>query len=213
MQREPAESPLPTVFIVDDDAAIRRSLRFLIESSGLSAETYGTAEEFLERYDPERPGCLILDVRMPGMSGLQLQEELSKRQGTLPIIVVTGYAEVPMAVKALQRGARDFIEKPFSDQMLLERVMDAIATDLEQRRRQQERRAAVARLNLLTDRERQVLGGLISGKANKVMAEELGLGIKTVEAHRARLMRKLGVSSLAAALRLTLLAGWDAGKP
>lgn len=197
-----------TVFIVDDDAAIRRSLRFLIESSGLSVETYGTAEEFLERYDPRRPGCLILDVRMPGMSGLNLQDELCNRHASLPIIVVTGYAEVPMAVRALQKGARDFIEKPFSDQTLIEKVRDAIASDLEERRRQAERDEARERLARLTDRERDVLEGVTAGKSNKVIAEELHLQVKTVEAHRARVMKKLEATSLADLVRLTMLAGW-----
>jgi len=196
----------PTVFIVDDDAAIRRSLRFLIESSGLSVETYGTAEEFLDRYEPERPGCLILDVRMPGMSGLNLQEELVARRAELPIIVVTGYAEVPMAVRALRKGARDFIEKPFSDQMLLEKVRDAIASDLEARRRKAERDVAVQLLARLTDREREVLAGVIAGKPNKVIAQELLLQIKTVEAHRAKVMKKLEADSLADLIRLAMLA-------
>lgn len=206
MLPEPTNGPQPTVFIVDDDAAIRRSLRFLIESSGLAAETYGTAEEFLDRYDPARPGCLILDVRMPGMSGLHLQEELVSRQAGLPIIVVTGYAEVPMAVRALQKGARDFIEKPFSDQMLLEKVHDAIAGDLEARRRKAERDVALEALARLTDREREVLDRVIAGKPNKVIALELFLQVKTVEAHRARVMKKLEASSLADLVRLTMLA-------
>jgi len=208
MLPERANDKESTVFIVDDDAAIRRSLRFLIESSGLSVETYGTAEEFLDRYDPQRPGCLILDVRMPGMSGLSLQEELCNRRAALPIIVVTGYAEVPMAVRALQKGARDFIEKPFSDQMLLEKVRDAIASDLEQRRRQAERNDALELLARLTDREREVLEGVIAGKPNKVIALDLDLQVKTVEAHRARVMKKLEASSLADLVRLTMLADW-----
>ena len=204
---------MSTVFIVDDDAAIRRSLRFLLESSGLSVETYGTAEAFLDRYDPGRPGCLILDVRMPGMSGLHLQEELCARGAILPIIIITGYGEVPMAVRALQKGACDFIEKPFSDQVLLESVRNALARNLEQRRRQAERHAALALLSRLTERERAVLGGVIAGKPNKVIAHDLGLQVKTVEAHRARVMKKLDAGSLAEVLRLTLLAGWDEGKP
>lgn len=203
----------PTVFIVDDDAAIRRSLRFLIESSGLAVETFETAEAFMAQYAPSRAGCLILDVRMPGMSGLHLQEELSKRGATLPIIIVTGYAEVPMAVRALQAGACDFIEKPFSDQVLLERVRQALVRDVELRRQKAERSEARVRLARLTDREADVLRGVVAGKPNKVIAHDLGLQVKTVEAHRARVMKKLEAESLADLVRLTMLAGWSEEKP
>ena len=194
----------PVVFVVDDDAAIRRSLRFLIESVGLNVETYQTAEQFLDAYDPSRPGCLILDVRMPGMSGLHLQEELMARQADLPIIIVTGYAEVPMAVRALKTGAVDFIEKPFSDQLLLERVREAIESERARRAERAERDAVTERLACLTTREREVLEGVIAGKPNKVIAAELGLGTKTVEAHRAKVMKKLKVQSLADLVRLAI---------
>jgi two-component system response regulator FixJ len=194
----------PVVFIVDDDAAIRRSLRFLIESIGLSVETFSTAEEFLEVYAPAQPGCLILDVRMPGMSGLHLQEELAARRVEIPVIVVTGYAEVPMAVRALKAGAVDFIEKPFSDQQLLDRVREAIDTDARRREERAERDEMTARIARLTLREREVFDGVVAGKANKVIALELGVGTKTVEAHRAKLMKKLKVDSLADLIRLSM---------
>jgi two-component system response regulator FixJ len=203
--------PDPVVFIVDDDAAIRRSLRFLIESVGLTVETYPTAEQFLETYDASRSGCLILDMRMPGMSGLHLQEELAARGALLPIIVVTGYAEVPMAVRALKGGAVDFMEKPFSDQQLLERVREAIDADRRRRRETAEHAEITARFACLTARERDVLAGVIAGKANKFIALELGVGTKTVEAHRAKLMKKLKVDSLADLIRLSM--GVDRGTP
>jgi two-component system response regulator FixJ len=203
--------PDPVVFIVDDDAAIRRSLRFLIESVGLTVETYPTAEQFLETYDGSRSGCLILDMRMPGMSGLHLQEELAARGALLPIIVVTGYAEVPMAVRALKGGAVDFMEKPFSDQQLLERVREAIDADRRRRRETAEHAEITARFACLTARERDVLAGVIAGKANKFIALELGVGTKTVEAHRAKLMKKLKVDSLADLIRLSM--GVDRGTP
>jgi two-component system, LuxR family, response regulator FixJ len=207
--QEKPVTPEPVVFVVDDDAAIRRSLRFLIESIGLAVETYQTAEQFLDAYNPDRAGCLILDVRMPGMGGLQLQKELADRHVELPIIIVTGYAEVPMAVRALKTGAVDFIEKPFSDQLLLERVREAIESDRHRREARAERDAVSARFARLTAREREVLDGVIAGKANKVIAMELGVGTKTVEAHRAKLMKKLKVDSLADLIRLTMAATRD----
>jgi two-component system response regulator FixJ len=196
----------PVVFIVDDDAAIRRSLRFLIESVGLDVETYATAEQFLNAYDGSQPGCLILDVRMPGMGGLPLQDELAKRHIELPIIIVTGYAEIPMAVRAMKAGAVDFIEKPFSDQLLLEKVREVIDAYMRRRQSSADRDVLAARFASLSAREREVLEGVVAGKANKVIALELGVGPKTVEAHRAKLMKKLGVDSLADLVRLTLLS-------
>ncbi len=203
----------PTVFVVDDDPAMRQSLRWLLQSVGLAVETYGTAEAFLATVDRARPGCLVLDVRMPGMSGLHLQEELKNRGILLPIIVVTGYAEVPTAVRALKTGAIDFIEKPFSDQHLVESVRHAIALDQESRVTEAERAEVTARLASLSTREREVMERVTEGKANKVIAIDLGIGEKTVEVHRANVMRKLGVSSVAALIRLVLLARGTTGKP
>lgn len=200
-------TPEPTVFVVDDDTAIRRSLRFLIESVGLRAETYATAEQFLETYDPARPGCLLLDVRMPGMSGLHLQEELASRQIRLPIIIITAYAEVSTAVRALRKGAVDFIEKPFSDQLLLDRVLAAIELDRCTRQAEAERAVTAERFAQLSVREREVMEGVIAGKPNKVIATELLIGEKTVESHRARVMKKLGVDTLADLIRLALAPG------
>lgn len=199
--------PEPTVFVVDDDAAIRKSLRFLIESVGLHVETFATAEQFLERYDRRRAGCLLLDVRMPGMSGLHLQDELVVRKVRLPIIIITAYAEVSTAVGALRKGAVDFIEKPFSDQVLLDRVLHAIEIDRRARQAEAEEAVTAERLAQLTVREREVMDGVVVGKANKVIATELGISEKTVESHRARVMKKLGVETLADLIRLALGAG------
>ncbi len=203
----------PTVFVVDDDPAMRQSLRWLLQSVGLAVETYPTAEAFLAAADGTRPGCLVLDVRMPGMSGLHLQEELKSRGIMLPIIVITGYAEVPTAVRALKTGAIDFIEKPFSDQLLVESVRHAIALDQQARATEAERTEISARIALLSNREREVMERVTEGKANKVIAADLGIGEKTVEVHRANVMRKLSVDSVAALIRLVLLARGTKGKP
>lgn len=198
--------PEPTVFVVDDDPAMRASLRWLIESVGLAVTTCGDARAFLETYKGDRPGCLLLDVRMPGMSGLDLQAELSSRKITLPIVIITGYAEVPIAVRAMKAGAVDFIEKPFSDEDLLQRIRKAIALDAETRRIGAERRAIEERLNQLTARERDVLERVIRGKSNKVIASELKLSTKTVEAHRSHVMEKMQAASLAELIRLSIFA-------
>ena len=203
----------PTVFVVDDDPAMRQSLRWLLQSVGLAVETYPTAETFLAAVDGARPGCLVLDVRMPGMSGLHLQEELKHRGIMLPIIVVTGYAEVPTAVRALKTGAIDFIEKPFSDQLLVESVRHALALDQQARATEAERAQITTRLALLSTREREVMERVTEGKPNKVIATELGIGEKTVEVHRANVMRKLCVNSVAALIRLVLLSQGTKGKP
>ncbi len=197
-------TPEQTVFIVDDDAAIRRSLRFLLESVGLKTQTYASAEEFLQSYNPVQSGCLILDVRMPGMNGLNLQEQLVARRVDLPIIIITAYAEVPMAVRALKKGAVDFIEKPFSDQLLMERVFNALELDRRRRATTAEREAAAARVAQLTSREREVMDGVVAGKSNKVIAIDLRISEKTVEAHRSAMMRKLGIDSVADLIRLSM---------
>jgi two-component system response regulator FixJ len=205
--------PDPTVFVVDDDAAMRKSLRFLVESVGLKVETYETAERFLESYTPERPGCLVLDLRMPGMGGLRLQEELAARKVSLPVIIITGHAEVSTAVIAMKKGAVDFIQKPVGDEMLLDAVRQAIEHDREVRDAAARRADFAARLAQLTPRERAVMGGVVAGKANKVIAAELDIGEKTVESHRSRVMKKLGVESVAELVHLALASRQDTGKP
>jgi len=196
----------PTVFVVDDEAVMRDSLRYLIESTGLRVETYADAATFLATIRPDMPGCVILDVRMPGMSGLDLQTELTRRGIDLPAIVVTGHAEVPMAVQAVKAGAIDFIEKPFSDQLLLDRVRQGIELDGRSREARVRRAEANRRLGLLTHREREVLDHVVAGMANKEIAAALQLSPKTVEVHRAHVMEKMKASSVAELVRLSLLA-------
>jgi two-component system, LuxR family, response regulator FixJ len=221
MQEEP-EEPMsdneptvaePTVYVVDDDPAMRSSLRWLIESVGLIVRTCASAQEFLLMYQPSDPGCLVLDVRMPGMSGLDLQAELTARRIYIPILIITGYAEVPLAVRAMKAGAFDFIEKPFSDQTLLDRIRAAIARDGVLRRRRASRQEVQKRLRLLTARERDVLKGVVMGKSNKQIAAELRLSPKTVEVHRSRVMEKLKADSLADLIRLWMLVRDDDDAP
>jgi FixJ family two-component response regulator len=196
----------PVVFVVDDDPAMRDSLRWLIESTGVQVETFADAQTFLARIRPEVPGCLVLDVRMPGMSGLDLQSELARRGIGLPTIVVTGHAEVPMAVRAVKAGAIDFIEKPFSDQLLLDRVRQGIEMDRLARHGRAQRADVLRRLSLLTQREREVLDLVVAGRANKEIAAALRLSPKTVEVHRAHVMEKMQASSVAELVRLALFA-------
>jgi two-component system response regulator FixJ len=203
----------PTVFVVDDDPAMQRSLRWLIESVGLRVTTYGTAEQFLAEYDRRRPGCLVLDVRMPGMSGLDLQDELARRDVSIPTIVLTGHAEVAMAVRAVKAGAVDFLEKPFSHQQLLDRIRQAVELDRQAREASSRRAGVLERVRHLTTREREVMELVVAGKANKEIAAELGLSPKTVEVHRAHVMEKMNVESLAELIRVALVAGVGQEKP
>ena len=204
----PARSP--TAFVVDDDEAVRSSLRMLLKSLGIPAVTHGSAAEFLAEYDLEQPGCLILDVRMPGISGLELQDELNRRGAIIPVIFITGHGDVPMAVEAMQHGAVDFLQKPFSDKDLSDRVQRALAADLRNRAQLGEKDQIRARIAMLTPRERQVLALVTLGKANKAIAGDLGVSQRTVEIHRAHLMEKMGAASLAHLVRMTMIA--DIGK-
>ena len=197
----------PTVFIVDDDAGTRDSTQFLVKSAGLSAECYSTAHAFLEGYEPHRPGCLVLDVCMPGLSGLDLQEQLKARGILLPVIIITGHAEIPMAVRALKCGAREFLEKPFVGEILLGCIRDAIAEDALKRIEHARRMEIVARFALLTQREEQVMKLVIRGKANKQIATDLYISQKTVEAHRKQVMDKTQADSVAELVRLAQIAG------
>jgi FixJ family two-component response regulator len=198
------EQQKPTVFVVDDNTAVLRTLRWLIESVGIPVETYASARTFLEGYDPDRPGCLVTDVRLPGMSGPDLQEYLSQRGSLLPVIFITGYGDVPTAVRALKQGAEDFIQKPFSNQVLLDRIQRALEVDAERRRQRAAVAAVSARVARLTAREREVARLIAAGGSSKHIAARLGISEKTVEFHRANLMSKLGVRSLAELLRVLL---------
>jgi FixJ family two-component response regulator len=196
--------PKPTVFIVDDDAAVRDSLGLLLRSMGLPVETFESARAFLDAGRDSRQGCLVLDIRMPGMSGLELQLELVARHSLLPIIFITGHGDVPMAVEAMQAGAVDFIQKPFRDQDLLDRINQALEKDALGRRMLAERAQIRRRLETLTPREREVLAMIVAGKANKVIAGDLNLSQRTVEIHRARVMEKMGAHSLAHLVRMAM---------
>jgi len=198
MQHEPA------VFVVDDDPAVRDSLRLLLRSIGVKGETYSSANEFLETYDANRPGCLVLDVRMPRMSGLELQQELEKLHSTLPIIFLTAHGDVPMAVTAVKAGAADFIQKPFRDQDLIDKIQHAIEEDARIRKMLADRQQILTRVESLTPREHEVMGMVVDGHANKVIAIDLGLSQRTVEIHRARVMRKMGADSVSQLVQMVI---------
>ncbi len=197
----------PTVFIVDDDAAVRDSLKFLMRSVGHPVETFPSALEFLDAYRDDRPGCLVLDVRMPGMSGMELQEKLVERRALVPIIIITGHGDVPMAVEAMEAGAMDFIQKPFRDQDLIDRINQALEKDAKNRAALGELNLIRERLTSLTPREREVMNLVVHGKANKVIAGDLDLSQRTVEIHRARVMEKMQASSLAHLVRMVIEVG------
>jgi two-component system response regulator FixJ len=195
---------LPVVFIVDDDEAVRNSLRLLLKSVGLAAAALPSAREFLDTYTPAQPGCLVLDVRMPGMSGLDLQQLLNLQGAVIPVIFITGHGDIPMAVEAMQAGAFDFLQKPFRDQQLIDCIQRALEKDRASRAELNERSRIHERRESLTPREREVLTLVTSGKPNKVMATDLGVSQRTVEIHRARVMEKMGASSLAQLVRMVL---------
>jgi len=202
------QKPEPVVHIVDDEAAIRESLAMLLRSVGLASRTHASALEFLSAWTPGGEACLVADVRMPGMSGLELQEALQERSAALPTIIITGHGDVAMAVRAMKAGASDFIEKPFNDQVLL----DAVHRALEQSRAAGapngvSRAEAEARFALLTPREREVMLLVAEGRPNKVVATRLGLSTRTVEVHRAKVMEKMQVKSLAELVRLAIACG------
>lgn len=202
-----------SIFVVDDDETLRGSLRWLLESLKLNVELYGSAHEFLRDYDPVHPGCLLLDVRMPEVSGLQLQDILKERGIHIPVIIITGHADVSMAVRAMKCGALDFIEKPFNDQDLLELVQQALEIDARQRREEEQRRIANEHLASLTSRESEVLEKVLYGKPNKIIAAELGISMKTVEAHRSKVMEKMRVNSPLELASAYFTGGGYKGKP
>jgi RNA polymerase sigma factor (sigma-70 family) len=193
---QPTDSQ-PTVFVVDDDPAIRFAMQALMDSVNLRHEIFGSATEFLESVDDDRSGCLVLDIRMPGLGGLELQQELVDRGSALPIIFITGHGDVPMAVEAMQKGAVDFIQKPFRDQDLLDCIGEALKTDQERREARKANAEVAERIAKLTKREHEVFDLVVTGKPNKVIAYELGVSQRTVEIHRARVMEKMQARSLA----------------
>jgi FixJ family two-component response regulator len=194
----------PIVYMVDDDAAVLDSLRLLLSSAGLTTTGFTSAQEFLEQYDPRQAGCLVLDVRMPGMTGLELQQSLNLRGATIPVIFITGHGDVPMAVEAMQHGAFDFLQKPFREHLLIERIQCALEQDRAGREELTQLERIRQRLDSLTPREREVLDLVTAGRPNKIMVVELGVSQRTVELHRARVMEKMGASSLAQLVRMVM---------
>ena len=203
---EETEKDKAQVFIVDDDSSVRESLRWLIESVQLQVQCFSSAQEFLDGYKNQQTGCVVLDVRMPGVSGLDLQEELRQQGFVLPVIIITGHADVPMAVRAFKSGVFDFIEKPFNDQHLIDRIQQAIEKSRSEKVNIQRRQEARDRLQKLSSREIQVLDCIVSGCSNKTMARDLDISVKTIETHRANLMAKMEAGSVSELVRIALLA-------
>jgi len=199
MKEQPA-----TVFVIDDDEAVRDSLRLLLKSVGLPVRTCASAQEFLPNYNPRQAGCLVLDIRMPGMSGLELQQQLNVHGAPIPVIFVTGHGDIPMAVEAMQHGAFDFLQKPFRDQDLIDRVQRALERDAAVRAQLQATDRIREHMAALTPREREVLELVTAGKPNKVMAGDLGVSQRTIEIHRARVMEKMQAHSLAQLVRMMM---------
>jgi len=197
----------PIVFVVDDDDSVRKGLERLLRSVGLEAEAFASAADFLDRAPHRGPSCLILDVRMPGLSGLDLQEELTKRELDIPIIFITGHGDVPMSVKAMKAGAADFLPKPVNDQELLDAVNQAIERDRAAMRDKAEVADIRARIDTLTPREYEVMTWVITGRLNKQIADEIGAAEKTVKVHRGRVMQKMQVESVAELVRASQKAG------
>jgi RNA polymerase sigma factor (sigma-70 family) len=192
----------PTVLLVDDDPGVLNSLRWLLESEGLEVESFQSAQQFLDEYDPKKPGCVVLDVKMPEMDGLELQERMGMQGDHRPIIFVTGHGDVPTSVRAMRAGAVDFLEKPVDDDTLLERVSQAVARDLQRRRREMEKQEIQLRIDKLSPREHEVMQLLYDGKANKQVAAKLGISIQTAAKHRTRVLAKMGVQNDTELIRL-----------
>ena len=200
-------TPEPTVFLVDDDHAMRDALGLLLDTAGFNTVSFSSATEFLERYDASQPGCLVLDIRMPGMSGMELQEALVEQTAGLPIIFLTGHGNVSMSAKAFRTGAIDFLEKPFDEAVLLERIHEALGIDKTNRESAARHAHASSRLSVLTPREREVMLLLVAGNTNKEIAAKLDLSTRTIETHRGRVMEKTGVQSVAELVELAISSG------
>jgi len=199
-----AANDAPTAYVVEDDESIRTLWRWLMESNGIAVRTFNSAAEFIADYRSGAPGCLVLDLRLPGMSGLKLQEHLKRNSIDIPIVFVTAHGDVRTAVRAIKEGAVDFIEKPFSYRQAVSIVEKAFQRDAANRERHAQHARVAGRIALLTERERAVLQRVIEGKQNKVIAEELAISVKTVEVHRSKLMEKMGADSVAELVQLTL---------
>jgi two-component system, LuxR family, response regulator FixJ len=195
-----------TVFIVDDDEAVRDSLGLLLRAAGYRARCYASAKDFLKAFDPRDYGCIVLDIRMPGMTGLELQRHLIEIGCNIPVVFITGHGDIPMAVEAVRQGAVDFIQKPFDDQELVDRIEEAMKQAARQREGELERLQILDRIASLTAREKEVMGQVVLGKANKVIAGDLGVSQRTVEIHRARVMEKMHANSLARLVRMVMVA-------
>ena len=193
-----------TVYVVEDDEAVRDSLELLLKSDGKPVKTYESATAFLKDYSDKMAGCIVLDIRMPGMDGMELQKKLNEKHSILPIIFVTGHGDVPMAVDAMKEGAVDFIQKPYREEALLEKIEAALKQDLEQRKSLDEKQEIIRRIKSLTPREHEIMDRMIAGQANKVIAIELEISQRTVEIHRSRVMHKMGTQSLAHLVRMVL---------
>ena len=197
----------PTVFVVDDDDGVREAIGLLLDSVKLPFTGFSSATDFLTSFDPDRPGCLVLDLRMPGMSGIELQSRLRAMGSHIPIVFVTAHGDVPTAVEAVKAGAVDFIQKPFQDQKLLDMINEALDRDARDRAAMDEVEAIEARLASLTPREREVMSLVAVGKRNKAMARELGISQRTVEVHRARVMEKMNAHSVSELVQMVLKTG------
>lgn len=194
------------VYIVDDDQAIRHAMGLLLKSVGLQHQVFESADDFLEHHTGNNDGCLVLDIRMPGLSGLELQQKLTEMGSALPIIFITGHGDIPMAVDAMQKGAFDFIQKPFRDQELLDRISEALSTARKREAEREHKLEVQDRIATLTKREHEVLDLVVTGKPNKIIAHELGVSQRTIEIHRARVMDKMRAKSLAQLVRMHMAA-------
>jgi FixJ family two-component response regulator len=207
---KPADKDVqPTIYVVDDDDGMRRALDTLLSTVGYKTAVFSRPSEFLSQFKPEAHSCLVLDIRMPEMSGLEVQQQLNRRGSMLPVIFITGHGDVPMAVQAMKEGAFEFIQKPFRDQDLLDRINHALKQDADNRTNAARRTEVQHRLESLTPREQQVMNFIVDGSANKVIAIDLGLSERTVEIHRAKVMEKMGARSVAHLVKLHMTLADD----
>jgi two-component system, LuxR family, response regulator FixJ len=195
----------PVIYVVDDDNSMREALALLLKTVGYNAASFASPSDFLAKYDPNQPGCVVLDVRMPQMSGLEVQQQLNRSGSMVPVILMTGHGDIPMAVQAMKDGAFDFLQKPFRDQDLLDRINAALKLDAENRAIVERHADLRRRAESLTPREREVMAAVVDGKANKVIAIDLGLSERTVEIHRANVMEKMGARSVAHLVKMDLM--------